>query len=128
MGADTREHLLPGQRALQEPDLHFSTVGELRACFQEHHIIFHHPFTDHDLLASSSHQIEYRKYKATSIGNTKPLFTRAHPPEPPSTPPMSPRPTGPIPRLAGTPVAVPPLRAPARVRNDPLAPWIPGGP
>jgi hypothetical protein len=59
MGADTREHLLPGQRTLQEPDLHFSAVGELRARFQEHHIIFHHPFTDHDLLPSSYHQIRW---------------------------------------------------------------------
>ena len=47
----------------------------------------------------------------TSIGNTKPLFTRAHPPEqPPSTPPMSPRATGTIPRLAGAPVAGQPCR------------------
>jgi len=53
MGADTREHLLPRQRAFQEPDLHFSPVGELHAGFQEHHVIFHHPFTDHALLASS---------------------------------------------------------------------------
>jgi hypothetical protein len=53
MGADTREHLLSRQWALQEPDLHFSAVRELHAGFQEHHIIFHHPFIDHDLLASS---------------------------------------------------------------------------
>jgi hypothetical protein len=59
MGADTREHLLPRQRALQESDLHFSTVGELHTGFQEHHVIFHHAFTDHDLLASSS-QIRWK--------------------------------------------------------------------
>lgn len=39
MGVDPREHLLPRQRALQEPDLHFSTVGELCAGFQKHHIM-----------------------------------------------------------------------------------------
>jgi hypothetical protein len=53
MGVDTREYLLPGQRALQEPDLHFGTVGKLCASFQEDHIIFHYSFTDHDLLPSS---------------------------------------------------------------------------
>ena len=54
MGADTREHLLPRQRMLQEPDLHFSAVGKLCAGFQKYHIIFHHAFTDHDLLPFSS--------------------------------------------------------------------------
>jgi hypothetical protein len=61
MGADTREHLLPRQRALQEPDLYFSAVGELCAGFQKYHIIFHYPFTDHDLLVSSCHQIPWKQ-------------------------------------------------------------------
>src|SRR5262245_17653404 len=34
------------------------------------------------------------------IGNTKPLFTRAHPLAPPRTPPVSPRPPGATPRRA----------------------------
>jgi len=59
MGADTREHFLSRQWALQESDLHFSPVGELHTGFQEHHVIFHHAFTDHDLLASSS-QIHWK--------------------------------------------------------------------
>jgi hypothetical protein len=54
-----RPHLLPGQRARQEPDLHFGTVWELCARFQEYHIIFRHPFTDHDILPSSYHQTSW---------------------------------------------------------------------
>ena len=49
------------------------------------------------------------------VGNTKPLFTRAHPPEPPSTPPMSLRATVPIPRLASTLVAGQPCRQPQQL-------------
>ena len=45
-----------------------------------------------------------RGQKTESIGNTKPLFTRAHPPEPPSAP------------LAITPRPGPPPAAPARQR------------
>jgi len=68
MGADTYEHLLPRQRALQEPDLHCSAVGKLRAGFQKHHIIFHNPFTDQHLWVSSSHERYWKQaYKLGQI-------------------------------------------------------------
>jgi hypothetical protein len=53
MAVDTREDLLAGQRAFQEPDLYFSTVGELHTSFQQYHIIFYHSFTDCHILRSS---------------------------------------------------------------------------
>jgi hypothetical protein len=66
MDVDTREYLRPGQRVFQESDLHFGAVGELRAGFQEHHIIFHHPFADRHTLFSSHHQKSWKQaYKLT---------------------------------------------------------------